>query len=75
MKIAVEQRGDRWLAQVVSVGVDLHWTEHRRIFNEMTDWVESNTSQHVDINGWQFYFYDEQDLTLFLLRWNDTDQT
>ena len=75
MKIAVERRGNRWLAQVVSVGVDLHWTEHRRIFNEMTDWVESNTSQQVDINGWQFYFCDEQDLTLFLLRWNDTEQT
>lgn len=37
MKIAVEQRGDRWLAQVVSVGVDLHWIEHRRITKSVGD--------------------------------------
>jgi hypothetical protein len=71
MRIAVEQRSDRWLAQVVSVGSDLHWTEHRRIYNEITNWVEHNLQHEVAINGWQFYFADEQDLTLFLLRWQD----
>ena len=69
MRIAVEQRSDRWLAQVVSVGGDLHWTEHRRIYNEITNWVEHNLQHEVTINGWQFYFTDEKDLTAFLLRW------
>jgi hypothetical protein len=71
MKIATERRGDRWLAQIVNVGGDLHWTEHRRIQNNLIDWVETNAISQVDIQGWQFYFHNEQDLTLFLLRWNN----
>ena len=70
MRIAVEQRGDRWLAQVVNVGENLHWTEHRRLQNEMYDWVVENCRSGF-IDGWQFFFDDEQDLTLFLLRWDN----
>lgn len=73
MKIAVEQRGNRWLAQVVNIGASLHWTEHRRRQVAMIDWTELNCEHQVDVNGWQFYFTNEQDLTLFLLRWNDTE--
>ena len=73
MKIAVEQRGDRWLAQVVHVGENLHWFEHRRIQNKMLEWVEKNLQHQVDIQGWQFYFHNTEDLTLFLLRWNDSN--
>ncbi len=70
MRIAVARRGDRWLAQVVHVGENLHWTDHRRRQIEMIDWVEANTADQVDIDGWQFYFHNEQDLTIFLLKWN-----
>ena len=70
MKIAVEQRGDRWLAQVVHVGENMHWYEHRRLQNKMLKWVDKNLQHQVDIQGWQFFFHSEQDLTLFLLRWN-----
>lgn len=70
MKIATERRGDRWLAQVVHIGEGLHWTEHRRIQNKLIDWVETHTTHQVDYQDWQFYFHNEQDLTLFLLRWN-----
>jgi hypothetical protein len=70
LKIAVEQRGDRWLAQVVHVGENIHWIEHRRLQNRMLEWVDKNLQHQVDIQGWQFFFHSEQDLTLFLLRWN-----
>jgi hypothetical protein len=70
LKIAVEQRGDRWLAQVVHVGENMHWYEHRRLQNKMLKWVDKNLQHQVDIQGWQFFFHSEQDLTLFLLRWN-----
>lgn len=70
LKIAVEQRGDRWLAQVVHVGENLHWTEHRRLQNLMVDWVNKTAQESVDYKDWQFFFHSEQDLTLFLLRWN-----
>ena len=70
MKIVVEKRGNEWLAQVVHIGDGLHWTEHQRIQNEMSHWVKANCAGGY-ISGWQFYFYDEQDLTLFLLRWNN----
>lgn len=70
LKIAVEQRGDRWLAQVVHVGENIHWVEHRRLQNRMLEWVDKNLQHQVDIQGWQFFFHSEQDLTLFLLRWN-----
>ena len=70
MKIAVEQRGDRWLAQVVHVGENMHWYEHRRLQNKMLKWVDKNLQHQVDIQGWQFFFHSEQDLTLFLLRWD-----
>ena len=73
MRIATERRGDRWLAQVVHIGDALHWTQHIRIRNEMADWVEKNTFHQVDIDAWQFFFHDEQDLMLFLLRWNGYD--
>jgi hypothetical protein len=69
MKIAVEQRGDRWLAQVVHVGENMHWFEHRAIQNKMIDWVDKNLQHQVDIQGWQFFFHNEQDLMFFLLRW------
>lgn len=74
MRIAVERRGDEWLAQVVHIGDGLHWTAHQRIQNQMRKWIEQNCHDY-SISGWQFYFKTEQDLTLFLLRWNDTDQT
>ena len=70
MKIATEKRGNRWLAQVVHIGENLHWTDHRRTQIEMIDWVEKNTLHQVDINGWQFYFEDEKDLEWFVLRWS-----
>jgi hypothetical protein len=73
MRIATERRGNVWLAQVTHIGSDLHWTEHRRRQVEMIDWVETNTSNQVDIDGWQFFFHAEQDLMLFLLRWNGHD--
>ncbi len=73
MKIAVVRRDNRWLAQVVHVGENLHWTDHRRRQIEMIDWVEQNLVHQVDIDGWQFFFHDEQDLMLFLLRWNGHD--
>lgn len=68
MRIAVERRNHRWVAQVVHVGDNLHWFEHVRIQKEMYEWVDQNCHP-LHINGWQFYFTDEQDLTLFLLRW------
>lgn len=70
MKIAVERRGDRWLAQVVYVGENLHWFEHRRLQNQLIDWVDKNLQHQVDYQNWQFFFHDEQDLMLFLLRWD-----
>lgn len=70
MKIAVARRGDCWLAQVVYVGDGLHWTEHRLLQSEMIDWIEKNCQGENLIDGWQFYFWDERDLTIFLLRWN-----
>lgn len=70
MKIAVEQRGDRWLAQVVYIGENIHWFDHRRLQNQMIEWVDKNLQHQVDYQNWQFYFHNEQDLTLFLLRWN-----
>lgn len=68
MKIAVEQRGDEWLAQVVHIGDGLNWIEHQRIQNQMRKWIEQNCYNYA-INGWQFYFNSKEDLTLFLLRW------
>ena len=73
VKIAVEQRGDRWLAQVVHIGENVHWVEQRVLQNRMLDWVDKNLQHQVDYQGWQFFFHNEQDLTLFLLRWNDTN--
>ena len=70
MRISVEQRGNRWLAQVVHIGENIHWTEHRRRQIEMIDWVEQNTSDQVDYHDWQFFFHNKQDLMLFLLRWH-----
>lgn len=72
MRIAVERRDRRWVAQVVHVGENLHWSEHVRIQKEMYKWVKENCHR-LHVNGWQFYFTNEQDLTLFLLRWNDTN--
>ena len=69
MKIATERRGNRWLAQVVHIGENMSWIKQKIIQNDMHDWVDKNLQHQVDIQGWQFYFYDEQDLTLFLLRW------
>ena len=70
MKIAVEKRDDRWLAQVVHVGENLHWIEHRRLQNAMVKWINDTAQDPVDHKDWQFYFTNEQDLTIFLLRWN-----
>ena len=69
MKIAVVRRGDRWLAQVVHIGNELHWVVHRRIQHEVSRWVSENCTDYL-IDGWQFFFKNEQDLTLFLLRWD-----
>lgn len=69
MRIATEQRGEWWLAQVVHVGENYHWAEHLRIQAEMYNWVMEN-KLNCDVNGWQFYFRNEKDLMLFLLRWN-----
>lgn len=68
MRIAAERRGDRWLAQVVHVGENLHWTEHQRIKNEMAIWMTKNIKGGY-VSGWQFYFKTEEDLAFFLLRW------
>lgn len=68
VKIAVERRNHKWLAQVVHVDENLHWFEHVVIQNKMHAWVRQNCSI-VHINGWQFYFDTEQDLEWFLLRW------
>jgi hypothetical protein len=68
MKVAVERRGDQWLAQIVHIGENLHWMQHQRIQHAVRTWVEQNTTNYA-INGWQFYFKHEQDLVLFLLRW------
>lgn len=70
LKIAVERRGDCWLAQVVYVGENMHWYEHRTLQNSMLDWIEKNLQHQVDVQGWQFFFHNEQDLTCFLLKWN-----
>ncbi len=68
MRIATEQRGDVWLAQVTHIGPDLHWTEHRRMQAAMYNWVMQNKLA-CDIDGWQFYFENEKDLAFFLLKW------
>ena len=70
MKIAVEKRGDRWLVKVVNVGENLHWFEHRVLQNSMIEWIDKNLQYQVDIEGWQFFFHNEQDLEWFLLRWS-----
>lgn len=73
MKIATEKRGDRWLAQVVYIGENVHWFEQRVLQNRMLDWVDKNLQHQVDYQNWQFFFHNEQDLLLFLLRWNGTN--
>lgn len=75
MRIAVERRGDEWLAQVVHIGDGLHWVEHRVIHNKMAEWTRINCIGQHYISGWQFFFVDEQDLTLFLLKWHNNDST
>lgn len=69
MKIAVERRNHRWLAQVVEIAnPSIHWIEHMRIQKEMHAWAKENCNVY-HVNGWQFWFLDEQDVTAFLLRW------
>lgn len=71
MKIATEQRSDKWLAQVVHIGEGLSWREQSHIQKELHDWVNQNcTSCHY--NNWQFWFSDEPELTAFLLKWNES---
>ena len=72
LKIVTEKRGDEWLAQVVHIGDGLHWLEHQRIQYQMARWVQTNCQGHY-ISGWQFYFVDEKDLALFLLKWNNNE--
>lgn len=72
MRIAVEQRGDKWLAQVVHVGELLHWIKQTEIQIQMHTWARKNCADYY-VDGWQFFFYNQQDLTLFLLRWDGTN--
>ena len=69
MKIAVEKREDRWLAQVVHIGNNIGWSNSVEVKWEMKKWVRENC-QDFETRGWQFYFTREQDLTLFILRWS-----
>ena len=75
LKIVTEKRGDEWLAQVVHIGDGMHWIRHQRIHYKMSKWLKENCMHRYHISGWQFYFVDEKDLAVFLLKWNNNDST
>jgi hypothetical protein len=69
VKFAVEQRGVFWLAQAVQLGHNLTYAQDQELMVEIYQWVNENNIKCY-ANSWQFYFYEEQDLEWFLLKWN-----
>ena len=69
LKFAVEQRGDRWMAQLVSVGHDVTFTEYAIATGTIDIWVKE---QNIDceIKDSQYYFKNKKDMEWFLLRWS-----